>query len=371
MVNNSLLISLWDSFINSIEHSNDNIMLVKYYNSFSFAPELVKKLASRKGIIVVEHTFSGVGMQSVAEPFMDSIRKIYNRYFAKDMTPEKFVENAGVYYVQRGAFASYIKTGTALRYEDAILSEVRYERKRFMLSIALLLDYISQHKKVVFVLKNLHYANITVLELMKVLMGVDKNYNINIFASYNEGHLIDGLVKNEWDELVEKAQSENRLFESGIHEESAKSTRINEEFLPESSDVKEYIGKLVNMVTFLCTKQADYYLKILFQEIEKENVTVKPKERISLLTLYAANSLFSFDMSKTLLLGEELSAILPEDMHVEKYRYLYIMALAQAHMTQINLANKYVAECQKQAKLSGDDLLQFKSKALEYVVNPF
>lgn len=368
MINNSLLTSLWDSFTNSIEHNNHNIMLVKYYNSFSFAPDVVNKLLSQENVIVIEHTFSGLGMQSVAEPFLDSIRKIYCSYFADDMTPEEFVENAGVYSVQRSVFATYIRDGIGVRYEDAILSEVKYERKKLMISIASILNYISQYKKVVFVLGNLHYANVTVLELIKALMSVDASYNINIFASFNEGHLIDGVVKSEWDELIEKTQSENRLFESGINEETAKNTRINEEFLPESANVREYIDKLINMVTFLCTNQADYYLKVLFQEIEKENVVLKPEDRISLLTLYAANSLYSFDMSKTLLLGEELATILTEDMHREKYRYLYIMALAQAHMTQINLANKYVAECQRHAALSGDDLLEFKSKALEYIV---
>lgn len=368
MVNNSLLESLWDSFIHAVECNAQNIMLVKYYNSFAFAPDKVKKLSSQKNVIVIEHTFSATGMQSVAEPFVESIKDIYHKYFIKDMTPEKFVENAGVYSMQRDVFTSYIKDGIAVRYEDPILSEVKYENKRFMYSIASILNYIAKYKKVVFVLGNLHYANITVLELIKVLMGMDKDYNINIFASFNEGHIIEGVIKNEWEELVEKAQSENRLFESGIHEDSTKNTRINEEFLPETANVREYISKLVNMVTFLCTNQADYYLKILFQEIEKDNVIVKPKEKISLLMLYAANSMFSFDMSKTLLLGEELSTVLTEDMHKERYSYLYIMALAQAHMTQINLANKYVADCQKQAELSGNDLLIFKSKALEYIV---
>ena len=106
MGNNSLVDSLWDSFISSADYDSNNIMLVKYFNSKAYIPEKVKKYATQKDVIVVEHVFSPVEMQSVAEPFMDSIRKIYNKYFAKDVTPLEFVENAGVYSMQRDAFAS-------------------------------------------------------------------------------------------------------------------------------------------------------------------------------------------------------------------------------------------------------------------------
>ena len=104
MGNNSLVESLWDSFVNAIESDGSNIMLVKYYNSFSFAKEKIKKLASHKDVIVIEHKFSATDMQSIAEPFMDSIRRIYTRYFSKEISVKEFVDKAGVYSMQKDAF---------------------------------------------------------------------------------------------------------------------------------------------------------------------------------------------------------------------------------------------------------------------------
>ena len=369
MGNNSLVESLWDSFVNAIEGDDSNIMIVKYYNSFSFAADKVKKLASRKDVIVVEHKFSATGMQSIAEPFMDSIRRIYTKYFAKDISVEEFIDKAGVYSMQKDAFVSYIKDDYGVRYEDPILAEIEYEYKRLMISIASVLDYISKYKKLVYVISDLHYANTTALEFLRVILSSDNKYNVNLFINYNEAHLIDGDKKSIWSSVITKAQTENRLFESGIHEDTSKTSRTVEEFLPETANIREYIVKLANMVTFLSTRQADYYLKKLFQEIEKENVSVNTKERISLLLLYMANSLYSFDMPKTLLLGEELSSLLTEDMHKGKFAYLYMMALSQSHLAQSDLAKKYVSECLKHAKLSGDKVLEFKAQALGYVVN--
>ncbi len=369
MINNSLVASLWDSFINAVEHNKRNIMLIKYYNSFSFGAEKLKKLSAKKEVAVIEHTFSALGMQSVAEPFMDSIRKLYNKQYAKEMSVEEFVENSGVYSLLRGAFASYIKNGSAVRYEEPILAEIKYEYKRLMMSIASTISYISKKKKVIFVLNNLHYANITVLDFLDALMVNGKDYDVNIFANFNEAQVIDQDMKEAWSSMLAKAHSENMLFESGIHEDNGKNIRINEEFIPESANIKEYILKLTNMVTLLCVSQAEFYLKKLFQEIEKDNVVVKPRDNITLLTIYARNSLYSFDMPKTLLLGEELSAQLTENMYEERYNYLYIMSLAQAHLTQINLAKKYAIECEKYAMLSENELYQFKAKALYYIVS--
>lgn len=368
MGNNSLVDSLWDSFISSADYDSNNIMLVKYFNSKAYIPEKVKKYATQKDVIVVEHVFSPVEMQSVAEPFMDSIRKIYNKYFAKDVTPLEFVENAGVYSMQRDAFASYLKDGKSVRYEDPILCEIKYEYKRFMLSIASILNYIARYKKLFFVLCNLHYANITVLEFIRTILSSEEKYRINIYADYNEAHPIEGEIKEPWMALLSRAQHENKLFESGIHDEVSKGMGMVDEFIPETQAIKEYIVKLGNMVKLLCTRQADYYLKKLFQEMEKGNVTVKPKERISLLTLYAANSLYSFDMHNSLLLGEELLIMLSEDMHKERYNCLYIMALAQAHLTQINLAQKHAKNCEKQAIMAEDEVRIFKAKALQHIV---
>ena len=369
MGNNSLVESLWDSFVNAIESDGSNIMLVKYYNSFSFAKEKIKKLASHKDVIVIEHKFSATDMQSIAEPFMDSIRKIYTRYLSKEISVKEFVDKAGVYSMQKDAFVSYIEDGYAVRYEDPILAEVKYEYKRLMLSIASVLDFISKYKKLVYVISDLHYANTTALEFLKVLMSSDDKYNVNIFVNYNEGHLMEGENKSAWASVITMAQTENRLFESGVHEDTSKGLRVVEEFIPETANIREYTVKLANMVTFLCTRQADYYLKKLFQEIEKENVNVNSKERISLLLLYMANGLYSFDMSKTLLLGEELSSLLTEDMYKNKFDYYYILALAQAHLAQTDLAKKYVAECLKYGKLSENEILEFKAWALGYVIN--
>lgn len=364
----SLIESIMSAFENGVRNQSKNIMFIKYYNSFEVPEDNLNRIKSWGDVILVHHTFSRNDMQTAVQPFLDTIRDVYHNEFSKRFTAQEFVENCGVYSLQRQAITTYIETGVAYRHEEPIIVEISYETKRFFASIISMLNFISIYKKLIFIIDDIQYADYATLQLMNSLSDVQNTCNISILASYKESALIDSGSRDVWNELMEKASAENLIYDSGSNSEDVRKVKIIDEFMPVSSKADEYILKLTNMLRLLSLNQADYYLGRIAEEIDKENIKFKKQEYINLLAIYALCSIYLRNAGKSLQICEQMAAIIDEDDYVNQYRYYYLSALAQSLMLQREIAKKFVKKCISYAEKTGDENSIFKAKVLYYIV---
>ncbi len=364
----SLISSIMSVFENGVRNQLKNIMFIKYYNSFKVPEESINRIKSWGDVVLVHHRFTRKEMQTVAQPFLDTIRMVYKNELAQRYSPMEFVNQCGVYSLQKDAFASFIDTGVVYRHEDPIIVEYVYETKRFNESVIAMLDYISMQKRLIFIMDDIQYADYATLQLINKLSDAQKSCSVSILASYTDNSIVEKGSKDEWDNLLEKATSENMIYDSDINADEVRGIRVHDEFMPESAKVDEYIEKLNNMVGFLSLNQAEYYLERIEQEVEKENVRFDEDKYIRILAIYAKVCMYKRKAGQALQICEQMYAFIDDDDYERMYEYYYLSAISQSLTFQGQLALKFVDKCKEYAALLCDKEKEFKCKVLYYIV---
>lgn len=364
----SLISSIMSVFENGVRNQLKNIMFIKYYNSFKVPVESIKRIESWGDVVLVHHRFTRDDMQTVAQPFLDTIRMVYKKELAQRYSPMEFVNQCGVYSLQKEAFASYLDTGIVKRNEDPIIVEVNYEIKRFNESMVAMLDYISMYKRLIFIIDDLQYADYATLQLINKLSDAQKSCSLSILASYNENSVIEKGSRTEWENLMEKANSENMIYDSDIDADETGIARVYDEFMPVSSKADEYIEKLSNMLKLLSLTQAEYYIERIQEETEKENIRFDDDKYIKLLFIFSKVYIYLRKTGQALQICEQISAMIDDDDYGYMYEYYYLSAVTQSLTFQGQLALKYVDKCKGYAALLEDGEKEFKAKVLYYIV---
>ena len=140
-----------DSIIHGLEQRHNSILFVKHYNTLNVPVENIQEAVanSKKSIELYYHEFSSSKMQEAYEPFLGWIKQIYFKYYY-DVPVTEFLDEAGVYFLARSAFESYILTGKCKRTEDMIVVETEYELTRFADSLTNLFSYVSREHTLFF-----------------------------------------------------------------------------------------------------------------------------------------------------------------------------------------------------------------------------
>ena len=135
-----------DSIIHGLEMNHSGILFVKHYNTLNVPVESIQEAVSSSDgdIELLYHEFSSIRMQEAYEPFLTWMKKLYFKFYY-NVPVSELLEKAGVYYLSRPVFESYILTGECTRTEDIIVVETDYERKQFAESLTKLFAYISIH----------------------------------------------------------------------------------------------------------------------------------------------------------------------------------------------------------------------------------
>ena len=172
-----------DSIIHGLEQRHSSILFVKHYNTLNVPVNAIQEAvnSSSLSIELLYHEFSGAKMQEAYEPFLGWIKQIYFKFYYH-IPVSDFLEQAGVYYLARSAFETYILTGKCKRTEDIIVVETSYELKRFAESLSNLFAYVSKEHTLFLVLNRLHLAENSTLTFLTEFIG--KTYhNISFLAN--------------------------------------------------------------------------------------------------------------------------------------------------------------------------------------------
>ncbi len=356
-----------DSIIHGLEQHHSSILFVKHYNTLNVPVDAIQVAVDKcsGNIELLYHEFAANKMQEAYEPFLGWIKKLYFKFYVN--TPiDDFLEQADVYYLSRSTIKSYISTGECDREEEIIVGEVEYERKQFADSLVKLLSYISRDHTLLLVLNRLHLAENSTLNFLYHFIS-NSYENISLLANYNEAYVAPAYTLEIWSELVHEIEDFNYMLDWNIQDPQA-DINIVETFEPNIADFQEYLVKTNNMVLSLATKQAMYYLDIVYNRLISEKTSLNSKTLFSFYSTYALAAMHSGNYTTALIMCDKLKNVNNKHPNIGfTFRYHYLLTVCEIYAGQANLAKKNADKCMKIAKKSRSEKFLVYSQLLQYM----
>lgn len=118
---------LFGNYVNEYK-ARSNIIAIKYNSGLTISNGEIKKKIENidKNILYKNHIYRQDIMQEAYEPFLGWIRDIYYQYY--DISPENFLQEAGIYPLMIPMFTDYLNNGVFKRKDQRIVSEGEYEK---------------------------------------------------------------------------------------------------------------------------------------------------------------------------------------------------------------------------------------------------
>lgn len=356
-----------DSIIHALEQKHSSILFVKHYNTLNVPIDAIQEAVNRSKstIELLYHQFSASKMQEAYEPFLGWIKQIYFKYYYH-MPVAEFLEQADVYFLARSALESYILTGKCKRTEDMIVIETDYERKRFADSLANLFAYVSKEHTLFMVLNRLHLAENSTLNFLTEFIG-RRERNISLLANYNEAYVVSAYTQARWISLVRKIEDLNYMLEWNVQDVQT-DVNIVESFDPIMADFQNYLLIINNMIQTVAIQQAVYYLRILYNKITTEKVTISAKNRARFYILYAQASLYDRNISYAQMMCGKLKDVNSRHPNMKyTFQYHYLLAQCQSYEGQGSLARINDDKCFALAEKMNSDKYRFLAQLLRYI----
>lgn len=361
-----------ENLLNSTKRGNTDckkIYVIKHYNTFNIYSDDIAHRAETSPNVYF-HDFSGSEMTDAYEPFLGFIKDMYNKYYVHNNnyeTIDDFLEACGVYPLHYSIFSSYISDGVCMRYEDLLLGEAEYEHERILEDFKKIIKTITDEYTVLMYINNINRAPKSTIELLRKIYESHENNGLLIFAAYNELHSVLPHIAEAWESYVEMLQSDDCIIDSVFSEQLNISAAGGFRFY--SSEVETYLNRLTNMFYCLDYEQFHYYMRIIYQKMEMETLSVEKSYRFRLLRLFATFSIYTEDISNALLLCDSLYEIYHEANTYETgYTYYYLSCLTQLYNGKHSKAKSHALACLRLATDAEDEFNVFKSKLLLVMV---
>lgn len=356
-----------DSIIHGLEQRHSSILFVKHYNTLNVPIDSIQEAVekSNSDIEFLYHEFSANKMQEAYEPFLGWIKQLYFKYYYS-VPLDDFLEAADVYYLSRSTIKSYIMQGECERTEEIIVVEVEYERKQLASSLVKILSYISKEHTLFLVLNRLHLAENSTLNFLFHFIG--KSYdNISLLANYNEAYATASYTFDIWSELVREIEELNYMLDWNIQDAQA-DVNIVETFEPVLAEFPDYLTKINNMILTLASKQAMYYLDIVYNRLISEKVNISTKNLVRFYILYATAATYDKNYTTALIMCDRLKNVNNKHPNIKfTFRYHYLLTICEIYCGQPSLARKNADKCMKIAKKSGSERYLMYAQILDYM----
>lgn len=362
-----------EKLIDSTYTKDNNIIVVKHYNTFDLKEDDICSIVEEYGngkYSCFYRRFHRKAMPDALDPFLHVIKEMYHKYYS-EQTIEDFLDSVGVYSLHRAMFCSYLKNSLCYRDEDLISSEVGYEQQVLKDTIVRMLIKISNEHPIVLCINGLNGASKTTLELMEQLLDSQENGRIILVAAYNDLRIVLPHVVKTWENFVKRLENLNcvvdgSLFNKTVPMEPGVVFRFEEE------RIDEYVVKLSNMFHMLEFEDASYYLSVIYKKIELETLSSDDigVERFELLKIYAKVCIYSEDIAMALLLCNSLNDICKQhsSFHMS-YQYNYLLGLTQLYNGKLHMARVCSEVCYQMAKEDGSEFLMFKARMLKHMTS--
>ena len=361
---------LVDSVLQKLYYDDHNVHFFKHYNTFVIPLRSVNAAMRQSDNIaqILYHEFQVGGIKGAYSPMFEWVNALYDRYYAKEVSFEKFLEDAGVYSLHRRVFISYKQSAVCERTEEVIPVETEYEHNRFVGGLIHVFNYVSQKVPLLMVLNKVHLAANSTLECLYRLINDNANERIAIIGSLNEVYTVPDNCKSLRNDIMVVLEANNMIQDWGLEDSEAK-IEENDLFVPDGALFDKYLIQINNMLQSGAMTQALYYCDILKENLDNDNIHVNPDLLHTFYRYFCDACMYSGDYSKALSLCDErqsLGTVEPEEGGFDKYayQYTYLSGLCHSCAGQDKLAEKYAQDCYEVALKSQNEYIIFKADLL-------
>ncbi len=336
---------------------NKKAIFIKHYNTLNITLDEMLPEEDNNHFFLF-HEFEINSMKEAYEPFLGWIKVCYDKFYKDIYSPEEFVAECGVYILHRQVLYDYIKYGKCSRHEEVLMSEYFYEQEKMLESIYAVFRYVAKNHSVIMIMSKLHMVSYSTLRMIHYI--IDKVDEIHFIFTYNDIFFVRDSLKNNWNRLIERGENENMILEWG-KVENQQSVELEDRVIFDMSRIKEVILKAWNMYYTFALEDADYYLEMIYDKINKSDSKVSPEDKMEIYIVYALTNVGLSNSSKVLFICENMCSLLQQSSNLYyEYMYNYISAMGHLLLIDSELSDKYCRRCREIAAEMGDELLDFK-----------
>lgn len=341
--------------------TNRNIVIVNYSNDFSVRDlDTVKRYSQEENnVFFVWHEFHRGQVAGAYEPFLDIICKMHREYIGGDFA--QFLEECGVYPLQRPVLLSYYQTGVCEREENVLLNEVEYEQGQMTASLVTMLKKVAEVHPAVVVLNRFQWTALSTMKMVQMLL-TEPSENIGIVLGMNETQFAEGEAAEVWNDIVERVEDSSLLYHIGSSgQRRAKAGSEENEII----NLEKDLIRLGNMMELLDLAQAKRFCSKVEHSIKFEEYTIPQDVKLDIYLKYARVSILLGEMAKALEIVEDILRLnIPEKEHVINYESSYLIATCYMYQGKLENAASYAQMAKDEAVVRGTEEEVFRAELL-------
>ena len=338
-----------------------NFLLVKHSNAFRLQEHDMEGMG-------MFHSYTFSDMRKPYEPFLDIIKAYLVEQMpqCKEFSLEDFFDRTEVYPLHKKIFREYFQKGTCERQEELLLREYLYEKKKFQNAVLQMLAEIAKKKPVCLILDEVNLAGSSALWMLEEIAKNAEYQHIKVIAILNEEGEVLPFAEKRLKRFVRYCEEADMVFHWIFEEEQKNHVRTSGK--QKEEDILTYITVLKNMFHTLECEQAEYYLKIFFDQMDNERIPLDPNQELELLKVYFWVKLMEEEFADALYICDRMEKLQGMESEDKKQARLEIELLkTRVHFHNGNKAQMEagILACKKAAIVRNDGKLLFKTELLE------
>ncbi|MCM1282971.1 MAG: diguanylate cyclase [Muribaculaceae bacterium] len=346
---------------NKVGKADRNIVMARYSNEFSIRRlENIIRYSEEEGDVFFawKDFWHGI-LPGAYEPFLDTICSMYRKYVNGDFA--EFLQECGVYELQRPLLLSYYETGVCEREEHVLLNEVEYEQWSMTEAMANMLFHISRKHPVMIVINRFQRASSSTMRLVLKLIE-QPSCNIGMVLGVNEAQPATEEAGQIYDKIIERLEDCSQLCHIGS------GGRKRDNRVSSGAGTRDCASELVNarnMFGLMDYEQARFYFQMVEHQIKFEDMSICDETKLEIYLLYARTSILLGDMAKALEMVAEIKKLQME----EKVKGLasecaYLIATCCMYQGKLENSISYARMAKEEAQKDKDERQIFKCELL-------
>ena len=356
---------LASSLISNLNNGTSTVFL-RCYSPISLFKEDVLDKINGDNVRVLSYEFNINEIQGAYAPLLKWIKEIYDDEYKCSMSIADFVDRCNVYSLHRQMFMSYLECERCIRYEDIIFPEVNYERMRLNQTFRDIFSFVTNDKKLYFILEDINYASDSFLNFIGEYLKCDDN-NIGIIATFNELNNHNVIFKESWNKLCDILMEKNILYdiENVVHGDIVQLNDSNLVF--NETLLKEYKVMFESMLNMLAFEQAVSYEQLVHEDILKSVNSYNYRIVFRIIMSVAIAAVYGDNLDRAIELYNTISTFFSTDVYKEfNGEFYYLASIISMHQLDCEDAIRMAELCREAVELKGDDFASFKADVLYY-----
>lgn len=336
-------------------------VMASYTNDFSVATldVILKYSQNAKGVYFAWKELGQGQLIGAYDPVLDIICDIFRQYGDGDF--KKFLDECGVYSLQKPTLLSFYETGICHREESLLLDEVEYERERMTQGLTKMIAHLARKTPIVIVINRFQLASPSTMELVYSLMEA-KIPSLGIVLGASGVRSQEDELPEIWEDITESLEDLNLRYHIG----NSGISRCEQEQVAKEDFFEQCLQNVTNTMLLLDFKQSLKVLQNVEQMIRFEGTTVKKELKLELYICYAQTCLYSENMSKALEIIDEVSRMnIPGKESRIRYYCAFLAGTCYMYQGKLERAQEFAKVAQEEARRHSNTKAMFRAQLLE------